>query len=71
MYIYACVCVCIYIYISQATVFSVFLVVISLFLIGGELLYNIVLVSAIHQHVKPPFCLQPHPTSPSSHRAPS
>ena len=61
-----------YIYISQATVFSVFLVVgISLFLIGGESLYNIVLVSAIHQHGNPPFRLQPHPTSPSSHRAPS
>jgi len=59
----------IYIYISQATVFSVFfVVVISLFV---ESLYNIVLVSAIHQHGNPPFRLQPHPTSPSSHRAPS
>ena len=58
------------IYISQATVFSLFfVVVISLFLIGGESLYSIVLVSAIHQHVKRPFCLQPHPTSPSSPRA--
>ena len=64
MYIYACVCIYIYISLSQATVFSVFLVVISLFLIGGELLYNIVLVSAI-LIVLLTFCLDKLKASPT------
>ena len=53
----------------------------NLFLIGGQLLYNIVLVSAIHQHesaigIHMPFSpahpshLWPHPTPLGSHRAP-
>ena len=58
----------IYIYLTADYIQYLFVVVISLFLIGGESFYNIVLFSAIHQHVKPPSHLQPHPTSLSSQR---
>ena len=49
----------------------------NLLLIGGELLYNIVLISAMHQHESAtsththvPSRLPPHPTLLSCHRAP-
>ena len=52
-----------------------------LFLIGGHLLYSIVLASAIHQHesamsytyapsLEPPTHLPPYPTPQGCHRAP-
>ena len=62
---------------QEDSFFFFFLVKENLFLIGGELLYNVVLISAIHPHeyatgthTHVSSHLPPHPTLLGCHRAP-